>query len=61
MFVGQGIVSALAVVVAVALLPETPRRSGVRFDVLGVCTLAVGLTTVLLAVNRARTWGWTTR
>lgn len=57
MFVGQGIVSALAVVVAVALLPETPRRSGVRFDVLGVCTLAVGLTTVLLAVNRARTWG----
>jgi predicted MFS family arabinose efflux permease len=57
MFVGQGIVSALAVLVAIALLPETPRRLGVRFDVAGVCALAVGLTTLLLAVNRARAWG----
>ncbi len=57
MFIGQGIVSGLAVLVALVLLPDTPRRAGVRFDVLGVCTLAVGLTTVLLAVNRARSWG----
>lgn len=57
MFVGQGLVSALAVLVALALLPETPRREGVRFDIAGVCTLAIGLTTVLLAVNRTRSWG----
>lgn len=57
MFVGQGIASALAVLVALVLLPETPRRTGVRFDVLGVCTLAVGLTTMLLAVNRVHSWG----
>ncbi|CAB4731360.1 unannotated protein [freshwater metagenome] len=57
LFVGQGIVSAVAVVVAVVLLPQTPCRPGVRFDVAGVLTLAVGLTSLLLAVNRLRSWG----
>ena len=57
LFVGQGLISALAVIVAVVLLPHTPQRPGVRFDVAGVLTLALGLTSLLLAVNRLRSWG----
>ncbi len=57
MFVAQGVVSAFAVLVAIVLLPQTPRRHGVRFDIAGVVTLAVGLTCTLLAVNRLRSWG----
>ena len=57
MFIGQGAVSIVAVLFAMAMLPETPRRVGVRFDVAGVLALAIGLTSCLLAVNRWRAWG----
>lgn len=57
LFIGQGAASVIAVLFAVVLLPETPRQSGVRFDIRGVVTLAIGMTCTLLAVNRARTWG----
>lgn len=58
LFVGQGIIAALAVAGAVPLLPETPRKAGVRFDLPGACALAAGMIGLLLAINRLPEWGW---
>lgn len=49
---------ALAVVAAAVLLPQTPRRHDVRFDVAGQLTLIAALGGVLFAVDRGRPWGW---
>jgi predicted MFS family arabinose efflux permease len=44
---------------ALLVAPETPRRSGIRFDVPGAITLGVGVSGLLLAINRGISWGWT--
>jgi MFS family permease len=49
---------AVGVVVAMALLPDTQRRSGVRFDLAGGATLGVGALVVLTAINQGADWGW---
>src|SRR5262245_60699335 len=41
------------------LLPETERVRRGRFDVAGAVLLGLGVTAVLLAVNRGAAWGWT--
>ncbi len=48
----------IALVVGVVLLPETPRSGRSRFDVRGAALLAVGVTSLLFAVNRGPVWGW---
>lgn len=45
--------------VALLLLPETERVARARFDVAGAALLALTVTTLLVAVNRGPTWGWT--
>jgi EmrB/QacA subfamily drug resistance transporter len=45
--------------VALVLLPETERSRGERFDWAGASLLGLGVTSLLLAVNRGGTWGWT--
>jgi len=48
----------VGMVVARLLLPETePVRRG-RFDVTGAVLLGLGVTSILLAVNRGAAWGW---
>jgi len=46
-------------VVALALLPDTQRRTGVRFDLAGGASLGVGAVAVLVAINQGARWGWT--
>ncbi len=48
----------LGVLIAVKLLPETPRTSGVKFDIVGSLTLGLGAMFILLSVNRGSSWGW---
>lgn len=56
-FVAQAIPSAIGVVVARRILPETPLRPDVRFDIRGSAALAVTLTGLLLFINRLEEWG----
>ena len=58
-FLLQAPLLGIAAVVAWVLLPETPRRIGVSFDVAGQLALGVGLVSLLLAIDRGRPWGWT--
>lgn len=46
-------------VVAMWLLPNTERMSGVKFDVWGSVTLGVAAASLLAAISQGRTWGWT--
>jgi MFS family permease len=57
-FVIQGLASLLALVPAYRLLPETPRRRDVSFDLAGAVLLALGVGALLLAINRVPALGW---
>ncbi len=59
LFVVQGLTVGLALIAALLVAPETPRRSGIRFDIPGAITLGVGVSGLLLAINRGISWGWT--
>lgn len=52
---GLGLVTAVLVV---TLVPESPQRTGGRFDLLGALTLSVALICLLLAVSKGGGWGW---
>jgi len=49
----------LIAVLAAVLVPESPLRTGGRFDVLGAIGLLAGLTALLLPVSKGGDWGWT--
>lgn len=57
-FVVQAPLLALALFVAWRLLPETDRKTDVKFDLRGSAVLGIGATSVLLAINRGHSWGW---
>jgi MFS family permease len=57
LFVAQAVPAAIAVAVAIPLLPETPRQRSVRFDAAGATALGVGLVGSLFAINRVGEWG----
>ena len=59
LFVVQGCTVLIALVAGLLVAPETRRRTGIRFDIAGSVTLGVGVGSLLLAVNRGITWGWT--
>ncbi len=46
-------------VLAWVMLPETPRGRRARFDIAGALWLSLGVTSLLLAVNRGAATGWT--
>lgn len=58
-FWGQAPLCVVGAVLALWLLPDTERQSGVRFDVRGSLTLGVGALCVLAAISQGREWGWT--
>jgi MFS family permease len=57
LFVAQALVAAVAVLVAVPVLPETPTHRDIRFDVRGAALLCIGMVSLLLAINRSPEWG----
>ncbi len=58
-FVVQAPLLAVALLVAWRLLPETDRQTNVKFDLRGSAVLGLGATSLLLAINRGHSWGWT--
>lgn len=57
-FVAQIPLTALALIAAVWVLPDTPRKDEVKFDLAGTVTLAAAVTVLMAAVNRGPSWGW---
>ncbi|HCV33927.1 MAG TPA: hypothetical protein DGF10_04600 [Acidimicrobiaceae bacterium] len=58
LFVLHGAAVFAAMVAAVLVAPETPRRTGIRFDLSGAATLVIGVGGLLIAVNRGISWGF---
>jgi EmrB/QacA subfamily drug resistance transporter len=58
-FIGQVPITLAALAFGWAVLPDVPRRLGVRFDVVGSAVLAVGASGLLVGLNRAPEMGWT--
>ncbi|MFP6656465.1 MAG: MFS transporter [Myxococcota bacterium] len=56
-FLIQGGLSALACLVALLILVETPRRKNLGMDIPGACVLACGALTLTFAINRVPIWG----
>lgn len=56
LFIAQAVVGAIALIPAIPLLPSTPRKAGVRFDVPGAVSLTFAMVGLLLAINRAAAW-----
>jgi MFS family permease len=59
LFAFQCVLALVAVVAAVPILPETPRRGSIAFDIAGAVTLGIGVTALLFSINRGTPWGWT--
>ena len=54
----QAVPSLIALLAAIPLLPDTPRKPDVRFDVGGAASLGLAVVGLLMAVNRGPEWGW---
>jgi MFS family permease len=50
---------AVGLVIVPLVVPESPMRSGGRFDFVGAGLLSVALTALLLAISKGSQWGWT--
>ena len=57
-FATQALIAAITFLAARSVLPETPRRSGIRFDVAGATALGVGISGLVFAANRGAAWGF---
>ncbi len=53
-----GALGVAGIVVILAVIPESPQRSGGRFDAVGAAGLTVGLVLALLAISKGGQWGW---
>ncbi|HET9256628.1 MAG TPA: DHA2 family efflux MFS transporter permease subunit [Pseudonocardiaceae bacterium] len=51
-------VGILGTIAAILVLPTFPGQAGRRFDVLGFLTVATGLFSLLLALQKGEDWGW---
>ncbi|GAA1086026.1 MFS transporter [Kitasatospora arboriphila] len=58
LFWASAAIGALVIALVVALVPESPVRSGGRFDLVGAVGLSAGLLSLLLAVSKGGDWGW---
>lgn len=52
------VVSLGVLVLVLVFVPESPVRTGGRFDVVGSVGLAAGLVCLLLAISQGSRWGW---
>lgn len=58
-FTVSAITGTLSLIALLAVVPESPVRSGGRFDYLGAGLISLWLTTLLLAITKGEHWGWT--
>ena len=58
LFVVQGLLVVVALIVGARTLPETQKQSDVSFDIPGAITFGLGVGALLVAVNRGIVWGW---
>ncbi|MFE5875710.1 MFS transporter [Rhodococcus sp. NPDC056506] len=60
LFWGSAVLSVLILILTWFFVPTTPvHEAGGRFDLVGGVGLGVGLVSLLLAVSKGGTWGWT--
>ncbi|RKN12116.1 MFS transporter [Streptomyces radicis] len=58
LFWSSAALGVLAFVLVVRLVPESPVRTGGRFDVIGAIGLSTALASLLLAISKGGDWGW---
>jgi MFS family permease len=58
LFWTAAVLGAAALVLVVALVPESSLRTGGRFDIIGALGLSAALAALLLAVSKGADWGW---
>jgi MFS family permease len=58
-FVGEALITAVALPVCIRSLPRTPRLDDVRFDVVGGVLLMLGSGAAVFALDRSAQWGFT--
>ncbi len=58
LFGGAAVLALVLIVVIARWVPESPIRSGGRFDFVGAVGLSVALVCLLLAITQGNTWGW---
>ncbi|RSN48497.1 MFS transporter [Actinomadura sp. WAC 06369] len=59
LFYGAAALGAVAFALVWRLVPESPQRTGGRFDVAGALGLSAGLLALLLPITKGAEWGWT--
>ncbi|MFC4604007.1 MFS transporter [Rhodococcus kronopolitis] len=59
LFGGSAVLGLFEIVVVWALVPESPVRTGGRFDLVGALGLSGALVCLLLAITQGNGWGWT--
>tara|TARA_B100000427_G_scaffold12114_1_gene9943 strand:- start:163 stop:1572 length:1410 start_codon:yes stop_codon:yes gene_type:complete len=59
LFVVQGMLVIIALLIGARTLPETDKQPDISFDIPGALTLGIGVGSLLIAVNRGIVWGWT--
>ncbi|HYH32019.1 MAG TPA: MFS transporter [Pseudonocardia sp.] len=58
LFAGAAVLGAVQFVLVLAVVRESPLRSGGRFDLPGAVGLSAALVCLLLAVSKGAEWGW---
>jgi len=58
LFGGAAVLGIIEIVTVWALVPESPVRTGGRFDLVGAVGLSAALVCLLLAVTQGNNWGW---
>ncbi|AVH59016.1 MULTISPECIES: MFS transporter [Streptomyces] len=59
LFYGAAGLGALAIVLILLVVPESPMRAEGTFDILGAIGLSAGLVLFLLPITKGSDWGWT--
>ncbi|MFJ9850343.1 MFS transporter [Streptomyces sp. NPDC101150] len=58
LFMGSAGLAAVALLLVVLFVPESPLRAPGRFDVIGAVGLSAGLVCLLLGISKGSDWGW---
>jgi len=58
-FWGSAAIGAVLIIAVLAIVPESAIRTRGRFDYVGAVLLSIALTSLLLAISKGGTWGWT--
>ncbi|WP_227013395.1 MFS transporter [Pseudonocardia sp. EC080619-01] len=58
LFAAGAVVAVVQLLLVAAVVPESPLRSGGRFDLIGAGGLTLALTSLLLGISKGHEWGW---